>query len=269
MRKCASIMLSAMIFAASLTGCSGNSSSSSVSESSDIQSQTEPLTETTEIETVSPAAKYTGGDVTGKWQYLSDSGTDPELELELGSDGIGSAFVNASSLISINSDGSVSVMGMDIAAENIVNDGKTITVYSNTTPGSGDGDPGDQNKDKAPSAMLVLERIGEPDASTLNGTYNVTGGMIYTGFVSGIIEAMGADMSALTAVIRDDTFYIDLDKAFTYTTNGSILTINGADTLMMLTGFGSSADIYYTAAENTLDIETDEGYVLQLFRADE
>ena len=245
--------------------CSSGDSSVASSGTSVPATAASAASETSAVTTEGKSG-YSGGDITGEWIYTGLSGRDV-LTLDFEPDGIASALVDASSMIYFEEDGSLNAMGITIPAENISYDGSEIRVSMKFGKSSGDGDPEKQNKGAALTDMLVMERIGDPAPDNMDGEYSISGGTLYDTIISPIMDGMGAEDAETTAVIDGDSFYLDLNRALSYTTEGEKLTIEGGDMLLSVLDISYDDTLYYTVSGDELLLGTGDEYELTLRRS--
>lgn len=166
-----------------------------------------------------------GGDLTGMWRYSEDD--DETIYMDFSADGKGSVYADLTSIMFFEKDGSFYMEGMEFPKEDVSFDGKTIKVSMSSDFLGLEDDGNEDMAELLSSGVLVLERTGAADATTMDGEYRLAGGL----FSSLLMEEYesNSDMAGMEmlCVIEGENLGLKLDNMFRYSTSGSELKIEG------------------------------------------
>lgn len=242
---------------ASSSGSNSGSSGGNSSSSSNL-----PLIPASE------APEPAGGDVKGIWGGFEGS-NNVEGMLEFGDNGVGAMYADISSTMHFNSDGSLTMESLKMNKDSVSFDGKTIRVKMDAAsmgidPSSLEG----ENAELFTQDILVLERIGAADSSSMDGEYKFNGGIMGDALSSEFAQEYDSFSSDnLIVVIKGTSLLMKIDNIFTYTISGKTISMK-SDNEMFTDSF-EQADVEYTVDGDTLYMYNAEndGQVLRLTRA--
>lgn len=269
MKKRISVLMTGCLFLSCfLTSCSG-SGKSSVSGDSEKEKQVFHEEIPYETETGDPAVKEyreadvdksggnadsdendsgyipekpIGGDITGNWE-ITDEGTGELITLMFEEEGGGSVYIDATKYLFFNKEGNLCVYGMDIGDNTVQFDGKTMTVTMSTDL------LGDEIEKLTEDATLMILEKTEPDVSSeLDGEYRFAGGVLGTVFADRLSDFTGGRELPIYARINGEDFGLKLDRLFTWSADGHILTVSGTGSILG----GADGNISYSVSGDKL-----------------
>ncbi len=198
-----------------------------------------------------------GGDVTGYWELPDTS--EEKTAMGFDGNGSGSILVDATSIMHFTSDRKFYMEDMEFEAEF---DGKTITVSADASDFGTDADDVDMDL-----TILTLERTDGSDASGLDGEYSLTGGMMGEALAGSFSEEFNTEADIpVYMIIEGENFGVKLDKMFTYSTDGNMLTISGLDAISDELDGIESGEVPYSVNGNKLTIFDDNGDIITMPR---
>lgn len=176
--------------------------------------------------------------IVGKWEMaeMAETGVDAGGVI-FKEDGKGSMYVEISSMLYIQENGSVNLSGMEIEAENYTFDGETFSLsYSGMD-------------------LLEMKKAEKSDESDLNGTYSLEGGLLTDSLKEQFASNEGEDVSIEIELDGQKTELL-INDIMTYTYTDDKLTLDGYG---KFTGQGEESSEYdYTLDGDSLTLKNDE-----------
>lgn len=228
-----------------------------------------------------------GGDIEGTWQ-IDQAIDDFEGSISFDESGKGSICIDIPGA-AFGSDGSVSMEDLDIAAEDIIYDGKTIDIRSDI--GLEDlfslGEDEDESKNKETTtaasksaaektSLIQLERVdGSTDEDSMNGEYKISGGALQSILMLLLSDELSGDSGNLLTdlplhvIISDEKIGVKINDAFSYEVTGSKLKLTpiGIFAEEILDSDTDTPEVYFTVDGDTLTLINTDGEAIDLSRS--